>query len=427
MKKIALSLALLVLLLAGGPAAAEICTLDKVPAATLLLPYFEVDLDDPNGITTLFSVNNASAASTIAHVSMWTDLSVVTIDFDLFLTGYDVVTINLRDIFNGRIPATGPLNLTGDSAATGEGAFSFDSVVPASCSDSFPASASGFYDIPTSLVTLLNQAHTGQAVTRFGGACGGVPHGDGIARGYITIDMVEQCSVDFPNTPGYFDTIAGFDNILWGDFFLVDPSENFAQGETLVHLEADQDAFFPGDYTFYGRYVAFAGTDAREPLPSIYATRYIQNEVFDGGTDLLCWRDPKQNITPFACGSFPPSPFALSQEQVVIFDEDENPFQVEESPISPVEEFEFAACPWETQRVTVGSDAIPATPDAGWLYLNLNTSTTAVVDPFAQAWVMPVMSADGRFSVGFDAIQLNSLCEPLGPEDNVVLPVPPPV
>lgn len=421
MKKTILSLCLLSLLLVSAPVIADVCTLDAVPAATLLLPYFEVDLDDAQGVTTLFSVNNASAAPVIAHVSMWTDLSVVTLDFDLYLTGYDVVTLNLRDIFvNGRIPATGPANLTGASAATGEGAYSFNSVVPASCANSFPASADGFIDIPASLVTLAQQAHTGQAVSRFGGACGGVNHGDNIARGYITVDVVNQCSVQFPNSPGYFDTIAGFENVLWGDFFLVDPANNFAQGETLVHLEADQAAFGVDDYTFYGRYVSFTGTDAREPLPSTYATRYIQNAVFTGGTELICWRDPKVNVSPFSCGLGAPSPFPLGQEEVVIFDEDENPELIEESPISPVEEFEFAACPWETQRAIVGGNAIPASPDAGWLYMNLNNTVAgAPLNPYAQAYVMPIMSANGLFSVGFDAIQLNDLCNPT----NVVLPV----
>lgn len=34
---------------------AVICTNDEVPAATLLLPYFEVDLSDREGLTTQFS------------------------------------------------------------------------------------------------------------------------------------------------------------------------------------------------------------------------------------------------------------------------------------------------------------------------------------------------------------------------------------
>ena len=54
--------------------------------------------------------------------------------------------------------------------------------------------------------------------------------------------------------------------------------------------------------------------------------------------------------------------------------------------------------------------------DFGWLYLNLNTTVTAAgnnppEDPAAaQAWVITTMDAQGRFSVGFDAIQLDSAC-----------------
>ncbi|MBV8202108.1 MAG: hypothetical protein JOZ15_15925, partial [Acidobacteria bacterium] len=64
------------LLVLASPAAAVICTIDAVPAATLLLPYFEVDLNNPNGLTTLFSVNNASATAVLVHVVIWSDLSV---------------------------------------------------------------------------------------------------------------------------------------------------------------------------------------------------------------------------------------------------------------------------------------------------------------------------------------------------------------
>ena len=40
----------------------------------------------------------------------------------------------------------------------------------------------------------------------------------------------------------------------------------------------------------------------------------------------------------------------------------------------------------------------------GWTYLNLN-----IDDQYHQSWVVSVMSADGRFSVGYDAISLNNL------------------
>ena len=107
MKKTAVSLALLGLVALGGQAVATICTIDAVPAATLLLPYFEVDLNNPNGLTTLFSVNNASEEAALVHVVVWSDLSVPVLDFDIYLTGYDVQTVNLRDIIiNGIVPVT---------------------------------------------------------------------------------------------------------------------------------------------------------------------------------------------------------------------------------------------------------------------------------------------------------------------------------
>src|SRR5499426_2625771 len=107
MKKTAVCLALLGLLALGGQALAVICTIDDVPAATLLLPYFEVSpCSDPNGVTTLFSVNNASATAILAHVVVWGDLSVPVLDFNIYLTGYDVQTINMRDILNGTLPRT---------------------------------------------------------------------------------------------------------------------------------------------------------------------------------------------------------------------------------------------------------------------------------------------------------------------------------
>ena len=111
MKKIISCFALAGILALGGSAIAEIGTVDDVPAATLLLPYFEVDLDNPAGVTTLFSINNASAAPALVHVVIWSDLSIHILDFNVYLTGYDVYTQNLRDLFiNGTAPQTEDTN-----------------------------------------------------------------------------------------------------------------------------------------------------------------------------------------------------------------------------------------------------------------------------------------------------------------------------
>src|SRR5215471_15789072 len=76
------------------------------PAATLLLPYFEVDLKNPAGANTLFTINNASAAATLAHVTLWSTLHVPVYSFNIYLTGYDSQPLYVRDIINGTLPQT---------------------------------------------------------------------------------------------------------------------------------------------------------------------------------------------------------------------------------------------------------------------------------------------------------------------------------
>jgi hypothetical protein len=104
-------------------------------------------------------------------------------------------------------------------------------------------------------VTHLRASHTGLFSAILNG-CAGRAFGDNIARGYITVDDVNSCSLLFPSSTGYFISgglgIADNDNVLWGDYFYVNAGENFAQGETLVHVEADAAAFAtPGAYSFY--------------------------------------------------------------------------------------------------------------------------------------------------------------------------------
>jgi hypothetical protein len=415
MKKVALCFALVGLLALGGQAFAVIGTVDDVPAATLLLPYFEVDLTDPNGVNTLFSVNNASATAILAHVTIWTDLSVPTFDFNIYLTGYDVQTISLRDIFvNGFVPRTASAGQDPGDLISNKGLFSQD-INFASCTGQLPPPP-----IPGSYVTHLQNSHTGQFSSILGG-CGGQDLNDSIARGYITIDTVNNCTLAFPGDAGYF--VAGGagsatnQNVMWGDYFYVNEGQNFAQGETLVHVEAsatNPETSVPGEYTFYGRYVAWTAADNREPLTTNFATRFINGGTFNGGTSLLVWRDSKVNQGAFKCGTVP-SWFPLGQEQIVIFDEEENPEVPQSTPFSPqVPGESLVPFPAEANRTLVDGPEFPVNPDFGWLYLNLNSTVVPAganppEDPAAmQNWVTTVMDAEGRFSVGYDAIQLDN-------------------
>jgi hypothetical protein len=254
----------------------------------------------------------------------------------------------------------------------------------------------------------------------FAGQCAGRALGDNIARGYVTADTVNSCNLSLPFTPGYFvhggAGTATHPNVLWGDYVYVNPSQNVAQGDALVHIEAspgvgvnafqggyppgDPETTIPGEYTFYGRYVAWTAADNREPLSSKSAARFINGGAFTGGTSLLVWRDSKVNQGSFLCpavlGSRPPW-YPLDAEELVAFDESETAEALSALP---------PPFPAAAQRVRVDGPALPVTPVFGWLYLNLNQSNAFDGSnppedlQAAQSWVTNVLDAEGRFSVG---------------------------
>ena len=103
-------LVLLSLLLASPLVAAtrrsdDSCDIAVLPAATLLLPYFEVDVGGPpaSSLTTLLSLVNTSREPQIAHITLWTDWGYPLFGWNVVLTGYDVQSFNLRDVLGGNI------------------------------------------------------------------------------------------------------------------------------------------------------------------------------------------------------------------------------------------------------------------------------------------------------------------------------------
>ncbi|HVR09229.1 MAG TPA: hypothetical protein VMW75_14360 [Thermoanaerobaculia bacterium] len=413
----------LALILSAGPAFATICTIDAVPAGTLLLPYFEVDLNNPNGLTTLFSVNNANKHTALAHAIIWSDLAVPVLDFNIYLTGYDVQSVNLRDIIvNGNLPQTAPLSEDPNDTISPRGPLSKDGDYPG-CQGVLPPPA-----LPSFLTAYLQAALTGQPVAIVHGNCAGQALGDNIARGYITVDMVTDCSTKFPGDAGYFsaDGTGDVDNVrnhLWGDWMIVNSAQNFAEGGTLVAIESDTinpATSTPGNYTFYGRYDNWTAIDYREPLATTFGTRFLNGGPFSGGTSLLVWRDPKVPQTFFTCPATPgtqPPWYALGQELVAIFNEQENVLEPVTSPNSPLPAIgSFAPFPAATQRVQVGGASLPVPYSFGWLWLDLNTTVAPAgsnppIDPAAsQAFVFSTLESNGHFAVGIEAIRLDSAC-----------------
>lgn len=433
------------LLALGGTAFADLCTIDAVPAATLLLPNFEVDTTVANGagLTTLFSINNASAAPALAHVTLWTDWSVPTVDFDIFLTGYDVVTVNLYDVVvNGNIPITADLQSDPADLISPNGGHSTWDGSFTNCGAFFPNFVNPV--ITGSIADRVLNGHTGEFVGAVGGYMG-QSFGDGVARGYVTIDNANECSTDFASDPNYFvdggNGIASNVNQLWGDWFKVDPPAALAQGDNLVHIEAD-DAFNadngvlpasspanPTNYTFYGRFTQIAGgNDNREPLGTTWGTRYINGGGFDGSS-ITVWRDSTQNTTQEAyVQNVGPDWNPLNETQIVCFSEQEDAeelcFSAGGGVISPPTGPDDPACiPLETNVIAIGEGALSPSWDFGWCYYNLNINDAISNDvdfpeidgDIQQSYMSATHSAQGLYSVGLQAIELTSACEDVSP------------
>jgi hypothetical protein len=350
------------------------------------------------------------------------------LDFDVYLTGYDVQTISLRDIFvNGNLPRTA-------SAAQDTAGDTISPQGPASDDDPFPNCTSLPYPpgfVSTSFRSHLQAWLQGKPSTapNLTTQCAGSKQLDNILRGYVTVDTVNDCNVFFPTATDWlqYSPFLTFQNVLWGDYFYTNSAQNFAQGETLVHIEACPTCFGPGDHTFYGRYNG-AGTvgihDEREALPTTTAARFLNGGDFTGGTDFLVWREANSTSAAYSCTLLGPgSWFPLEATQIVIFDEQEQPVTADDCPSGDPTCEQEILIPNEANRIDVAADLL-APFSFGWVYLNLqhdNLGFLAIYgDSFAQSWNTAVMDADGRFSVGLDAVQLDNANTP----NTIIIPVP---
>jgi hypothetical protein len=414
-----LALALMGLLILGRTASATTCGIEAAPAATLLLPYFEVALTcaaNPNGgPNTLLSINNASTNATLAHVVVWSDLSVPVINFNVYLTGYDIQSINLCDILvRGILPQTASAGQDPNDTISPKGSLSQD-INFSSCNGLLPPP-----QLPTDFVVgHLQSSLTGQFSSAYGG-CAGVAYGDNIARGYITVDTVSNCTLRFPGDPGYFAAggtgDATDDNVLLGDYFYLNVGTNSAQAYTMVHIQADPndpETSAADQYTFYGRYVNWSAIDNRQPLATTFFARYLNNS--SNTTKTIAWRDSKVNQGPFTCGQTP-AWYPLGQQQIVIFDEQEHPQVPQSFPTSPASSG-IVPFPAEATSTKIGGASFPVPFSFGWILLNLNTTVAAAgsVPPedsaAAQAWMTvsyDSQTATGHFISGYPAFQLDT-------------------
>jgi hypothetical protein len=412
------------------------CDIAVTPAATLLLPVFEVDIANTNRTTavdTIFTIVNTSALPQIAHITLWTDWSFPVLDFNVFLTGYDVQGISLYDVI-----ARGVLPGGGNQVA--EGSLSADNDA-----NPFHAAASAVTcsNLPTQIpATTLADLRSALTAGTAAGLCGSVRIGGTHtnAIGYVTIDVGNNCSQSLPTSSSYYTGEILFDNVLTGDYQRINPTAttgNYAGGESLVHIRAIPEggpagATIPTNlpYTFYDRYTpgGARSIDRRQPLPATFAARYIEGGAGSFNTNFAIWREGINNA---ATCSQAAANSALGITEIVRFDERENPSSFGIAiPISPAPPTVISLP--EASRVATSSGTFPpnnSTDLGGWMYLNLDNgvSTAGYSDPTraSQNWVVVQMSAEGRYGVDFDATYLGNGCSAplpagveIGPADN---------
>jgi hypothetical protein len=456
---------------AGGPTTTnndDSCDIGVAPAATLLLPYFEVDFTNRTQ-NTLFTITNVSRLPQIAHVTVWTDWSFPVLDFNIYLTGYDVQGINLNDILTTGVVAqpngTGPTTAQSPLGALSAGFTANPNFagIPAGSGINCSGQAG---QLNLALVAAVRSALTTGVYNPGGTAACPNPVGGSHANaiGYITVDVASNCSLALPTDPNYYARDILFDNVLIGDYQQIGPAPNGtvassvdAGGNAMVHIRAVPEGGPAGaplagmqtnlPYTFYDRYTPTANRtlDRRQPLPALWAARYIQGGPGAFATNYKIWRE---GFGAGSCGASLALNGSLPVAEIVRFDEHENPNTSLPCNGSPCLTPTGVSLPETSARNTADNTSFPSISSAdvgGWMYLNLNNlgstgysvtrnvggipttvtgpgSTSALAAPGttgprpSQNWVIVEMfgNAGGgsRLTVDFDAAWLGNGCSP---------------
>ena len=439
----------------------SLCDNGNSPAATLLLPYFEVDSADPAGLDTLIGVTNIDDDPIVAHVVVYNVDSVIVFDFNIYLTGYDVVTWSMRQLLvYGNYPNNGCTSNTykfrtryidcnsdgmyyDDAWTLNDGLFSFGGYnMDLACYA--PASGAVLTDRQCMLSVGSYDGWNSNYV------------------GYVTIDATITCNGGTPETAPYYtsnyvDTNADgagdhgvleMSNILFGDMFYYDNAGSQADGYPLVHIEAmgeenliaghtwgmtANDFFNEGVKTFYLKYNWWfpdSFEDYREPLPIRWAFRYIGNAAFDGGTMVDVWRSHHWDFGPYIFGDnsgcnfhgdvgyssmvedlYVSGPYlyltniGLWRPSLIVYDEEENTTQAGGGPSPPPSVPGFDNIFLEAQRVEVSlAEGWPLVDESGWIGISFSTDALTDWLPFAYG-----CNALGNYELGcsFDQSWLN--------------------
>jgi len=371
------------------------CDVKVTPAATLLLPYFEVNLTNPAARTTIFSITNVTRYPQIAHVTLWTDWAYPVLNFNVFLTGYDVQAINLADVLvNGIVaPPNGTTSATTPGALSASNSGNPNLRSPLDCGG-VPG------NVPQAIMGAVRVALTSGVFKPPGGpACSTAGGFHANAVGYATIDVVASCTSRTPLDPLYYTTDLLYDNVLIGDYQQLgatpagtDAGPFEAGGNPMVHIRAVPEGGGAGSvvgtslpFTFYDLYTPATNRviDRRQPLPATYAARFVQGGTSAFATNITMWREAETRPGA-SCASYVNNAVMVIGE-IIRFDEHEN--------ATTMNCFGFFGCGGPptlpaTATINTASASFPfiaAGPDvAGWIYLNAsncgNTNYSVTTD-----------------------------------------------
>jgi hypothetical protein len=385
------------------------CALDEVPGASLLIPYFSVSAcpsdSSPPSRDTQFELINTAAAPVLNQVTIWSNAGVPVFNFEVYLAGYSRQSISMADLLcNGTLPSTGsgisPHGPASDPAVSLPGCN--DGTDPGNGAPVFGgAGAISLQDRQTLQAELQGMAGTG-------GSCAALPNAAGNSEGYITVDSVTACT-DFTPADSDFYSILAFENVLTGDFSLIDQANNSQASFPAVSIEAAEPGIFSaGDVTFYGRYNGQNASDRREPLPTTYMPRLLNGGTYDN-TSLLVWRETNASASRFACDTTPTwFPLDLTNtsgqdNQAVI--------EISNSGVGTALASQ-PSIPLATQ--SLDSAGLGLRESFSSLWMNLQHSQTVYAgsgnNRFGQAWVGSISQSSGRFADGIGAPALDSSC-----------------
>ncbi len=191
----------------------------------------------------------------------------------------------------------------------------------------------------------------------------------------VGVEFGENGAAICPSDSGYFADngtgVATNSNALTGESRVVHKRQKYGLTTPLVALEASDDDPRLNKDTFYETYTGRGShADRREPLGKTWGARYLavnRKTV----SELVVWRDTDPGSEPFECGQLGElgenAWYPLLQDEIVAYEDAEEALEVPESPF-----------PAATQVVQIGKSGLPLPGgfDRGWVYLDLDTSSS---------------------------------------------------